>query len=607
MNTLMYGLPSLRAFPLDTPEEIQHAVRFFAFCPVGKRNELSRNINQQAIKLQTKINVHEDMSFHSYVNKFVLSESDYLQHQIKVLAETGMKEVGKLVTSIKDDAGAFVALAIKPLFILPDLQKFLDVERRVAEAIITGKIDTSGQYIGNVHFINPYSIINDVFSRSYEMILEFVKYNTPDVDLETNDLMNCVLKDLFSMILTAIKHEDTKEVKRCLSILTDLYKHYSCNLYQLVRMLKELEAEVIIADRTVNGSAEFPIIRRELLKVCEDVWCSSEQSTTIHMEQVNQVLQGRNINLLNTENYLKTLKMELDGQLRASFISEETKYFSPTMDTQDFFLSNIDNTEIRKVLMLMEGEVNVENIKRYDKNLCIHIDGCDIMQFRELGVINQLYTAQDKNKELIYYGINESQLYLLMKKKDTGELVLAKVYDTDEPNTYYNFICPDYEIDKDIKLQVRRFALKKAEEEDVLTEGIQITPDGSIKFNFKPKNSFMDEYAEIHKVLNQDYKTGNYEGMKVNLALMFDLISRIEKKIIYTKKTIKTEKKRDGEKARTFAINDFKTYLKHLQKAQPNFNFTDYYQNSDIGNIIFTVTPDTVKGLKRLFQSIILR
>jgi ADP-glucose pyrophosphorylase len=93
--------------------------------------------------------------------------------------------------------------------------------------------------------------------------------------------------------------------------------------------------------------------------------------------------------------------------------------------------------------------------------------------------------------------------------------------------------------------------------------------------------------------------------MKTNLAFLFELINSIERKQ-HSQKTFKPEVKRDMEKARMFAINDFKTYLKEINKVEPGFDFTTYYQNSEYGKITIGIKKKDIVGMKRLFQTIIL-
>lgn len=133
----------------------------------------------------------------------------------------------------------------------------------------------------------------------------------------------------------------------------------------------------------------------------------------------------------------------------------------------------------------------------------------------------------------------------------------------------------------------------------LLNESFTIDEHGTIRISLRPRESYMDQYDNCHKILHENYKNKNYEGMKTNLAFMFYLISKIEKDKKY--------KSRDPQlvKARAFAMNDFKTYLAHLQKYEPSFNFVEYYKSSEMGNYIITISKETIIGIKTLFKTII--
>lgn len=143
------------------------------------------------------------------------------------------------------------------------------------------------------------------------------------------------------------------------------------------------------------------------------------------------------------------------------------------------------------------------------------------------------------------------------------------------------------------------------EEEESITEGIEVAKDGTVTFTFSKKKSFMDEYAETHRLLVADNETGNYEGMKISLAYLFSMISIIERDYLYTEKKVKPAKLQDAKKARMFAYNDFKTYNKILVAHDKTFNFTEYYHEQGFDKMIFTITPDTLLGIKKLVNKIL--
>lgn len=148
--------------------------------------------------------------------------------------------------------------------------------------------------------------------------------------------------------------------------------------------------------------------------------------------------------------------------------------------------------------------------------------------------------------------------------------------------------------------------VKKEDNIESLTEGITIDSDGNIHFKLKKNISYMDQYSENHKVLIQNVKAENWDGVKTNLAVAFTLINEIERKVLHAKKRPTEEKRREAEKARMFLINDFKTYLRSVQKKDPQFNFSEYYESSNLGKLNMTLHREGIVGIKKLVQTLVL-
>ena len=139
------------------------------------------------------------------------------------------------------------------------------------------------------------------------------------------------------------------------------------------------------------------------------------------------------------------------------------------------------------------------------------------------------------------------------------------------------------------------------------TEGIHITKDGSVSWDISHSKNYMDKYSECHKMLVANDKVGNTESMKQNLAFMFSLITVIENKYMYDYKMDKNSNEyKDAIKARAFAMNDFKTYYKKLNQKEKNFDFSKYYTENGYDKSIYTLTTDTIKGIKKLLRTILI-
>ena len=134
---------------------------------------------------------------------------------------------------------------------------------------------------------------------------------------------------------------------------------------------------------------------------------------------------------------------------------------------------------------------------------------------------------------------------------------------------------------------------------DSVTEGITINEKGDIKISLSPKKSYMDEYAENHRILDMNYKNKNFEAMKPNIAFAFMMISVIERDPKYKSKD------KDLVNARKFFMNDFKTYLRYLQKEDKDFDFAKYYTEMEYDKIILNIPKSTIVGIKQLVKAIL--
>ena len=114
---------------------------------------------------------------------------------------------------------------------------------------------------------------------------------------------------------------------------------------------------------------------------------------------------------------------------------------------------------------------------------------------------------------------------------------------------------------------------------DNLIEGFSIDEDGTVKFNISKLN-MMDEYMSNHRKLKAAMELDSLDEAKSILAQDFAMIDSIEH-TIKTKKFLTQSMKDELVKARQFLMNDFKTYLRQVNKKDPKFNFATYYNNCE--------------------------
>lgn len=301
----------------------------------------------------------------------------------------------------------------------------------------------------------------------------------------------------------------------------------------------------------------------------------------------------------DTQKILEKQKEQLENEI---YIINKNNKFNLLKHNDFNSLYEINNIEISCIINKINGKINFEDILSFVKEkVTFDLDTSDIVRLKKHKLIHSLiYGVFDCNKKF-WYGIGNNKCYIVMKSLEDIEItykLLEINYETSEylldkfrnPKPKTNLLTIRYVCDNDIDFNTL----------SLITEGFTINEDGDIKITIDPKKSYMDEYSETHRILVENHKNKNYEAMKQNVAFMFLLISIIERDKIY--------KSREPEvvKARAFAINDFKTYLKYIQNHEPSFNFEVYYKNSEFDKYIINIPKSTIIGIKNLLKTILL-
>lgn len=122
---------------------------------------------------------------------------------------------------------------------------------------------------------------------------------------------------------------------------------------------------------------------------------------------------------------------------------------------------------------------------------------------------------------------------------------------------------------------------------------------GDLSINFS--KTLEQEYQDSHKLLTS-YSSDNLEGMKHELARLFYINSTIEKKIKKMNKDDEEYKKLIDLRARV--LNDFRKYLKIVLEQDKEFNFTEYYKNSEYYDSSIVIDNTTMKFIGDLLKKI---
>lgn len=130
---------------------------------------------------------------------------------------------------------------------------------------------------------------------------------------------------------------------------------------------------------------------------------------------------------------------------------------------------------------------------------------------------------------------------------------------------------------------------------------IEVNNNGDVLIT-NPYPDFDAEYMASHKLLIQYDKAKNIEAMKYELARLYYMNYILEKKLYHNKFLINKEK---NMKTRARILNDYNKYIKVILAAEPDFNFGEYYQQSQFYPHTIEVKKSTLDAAKSIFRYIL--
>lgn len=156
------------------------------------------------------------------------------------------------------------------------------------------------------------------------------------------------------------------------------------------------------------------------------------------------------------------------------------------------------------------------------------------------------------------------------------------------------------------KIQAKVNKLRRSSITEAKSAPVQFDKDGNLLI-IKNIKDVQEEYNKCHKLLLSYDSSENIEGMKHELYKLWYLNLLLERKIYKNKKP---EKEYHDMRARI--LNDFNKYLKIVNKAEPDFDFTSGYEESPYTDAAIKIHSHTLKyGVKyskslfKLFETVL--
>ncbi|MMZ42255.1 hypothetical protein D1872_37750 [compost metagenome] len=621
----LFGLPNERKFPLTDESHVRKAIQYFKYCQKGKQAELAKRINKRMKELNMNINVSKDSAFYSYAPKQITKEGLFNISELRDAGEHVENDISNetrdRIKQLEKQLNISFQSAQVQFNNFTDFSSLNQIEKSIHDNLISKVYHTVD------YGFNPVEEINNCLQNYYDSLWAYASY---DNVCQTDDIRSimAIIRDITDSIICMIRtpEDRAEQVQQACNVLYHIPGNITGMLYMVRRMFRQVIFEWWIHERLLKSEQRIDDERPRLdaiRHIIHDTLESlndykSEVSDRMLGTFVKIALSTSNVNYHNYAEFLRSKAKQIDSELyimKSNNLTNTDYHVSESIQEGD-----VIPNEIKGCLDQLSGRIDPDNITWLDRNLSIQLDERDLLMIRKSREVEQLYIGQDVNGNKVYYDIatkhtSKSNLYLIVtdRSKYNTYYFIRLVKDGEIQPGIQNLYCAANQFDTSLKMKAILFTVGAKDEQDwdldseVLTEGIAFDEHGNIKFSFSPKKSLMDEYAENHALLLQNVKAENYTGMKTNLAFLFALINHIERNIIHGKKKLSEEKKEHAMKARMFATNDFKTYMKVLLKAEPSFDFMTYYQSGDYGKVNFHISQNDIMGVKRLFYAIMFK
>ena len=579
-----FGLPNEKGYPMPDEAHVRSAIAYFHSCPQNKRKELASNINRIAKSYGMKIKLKPHSPFKPYADKEIVEES------------------GELITEYFIDSKDRKAI-IKEYFpydVNRDNLNFDQYHRAMQnQNIYPGKST-----------IKP---INDKLNETIDSAIRSSAQKYLDKYYMT------VFNKNQSVIADYIYDSD---LKICYDITRNFFYAKSVDDPEFVKKIKGVKNKDLLknAFREIEKEINVPVVRKvvdDITKAIDGVhptfkWKDDKKGEEF-FDTWAYLDYGLERELMNPENWDKVGGPVLVNDLGLIGKVHDIRNFSEEEINQFVTNNKIINDLCMSVLSKLVNDFNFPPLK----------DGVwfdsEVIELSRRGIIDGYFISGDTNEmsdSLFRIAIKMNKcIYIPIHcwhDKEKCIVNAVKMFDNDVHPQYFTTICDKFirsKYQKVPKIPIRTITFKCTNASfDSAMEGLHFSKNGDIRIYLSSHKSYMDKYAAIHNALVEDYKAQNLPAMKHDLAYLFALIASIETQLHAPSRGLEegTPEYADAIKARMFAKNDFKSYMKIVQKQDPSFKFMKFYEENNYDKEVYTIYTDDVIGIKNFFRKLLL-
>lgn len=579
----VFGLPESRKFPMPDKKHVIKAIQFFRYAKKDERVELAKNIAKKIEKFNMKVNISKSSLLYKYIDKkYITEKSEYIEEfhignlsPIVPLQSQPLKKpyIGNEEDDeFLDDENMESLSESAMMSIIPNVEKEYKKDKVFGTNTVTPK--SISNYIDKKKII--FSIIeklNELNDNKYIFRNDTVTPFRERVDKIQNELVRQA-RDLIFNNKYSINDTDLNSLIGIMKSLTpenflkvfDYLKNVNDNiLYKIYYELKNsLELDIPYINFDTN------------CMIKTDLW-------DIPNNNYNPTM-SKNIKVSDIFYPLAIIEKDYDYNIFKKMVCKFLK-------SKGFVMNKCDYTTRSGNKFLLNNFMNFY-VPRYDNYSLITFFGSECT----LG----FPISKEESNSSEYIPFPEYMIFITLEDNYSDIILQDSIY-----TMTFSYRILQYKFNNNIPEE--EIAKEFTSLSNTLKNGLKrfsITPNGvKIKlFN----ESYMDRYDKIHKLLKIDKETKNIEDIKVNLCVLFALINEINQKYIYNKSINRnTDEYNEAVKARSFAINDFKTYMKIVLDKDTSFNFIEYYQNSGYDDTVVTVSHNDIQSMKHLLKVIL--
>lgn len=328
---------------------------------------------------------------------------------------------------------------------------------------------------------------------------------------------------------------------------------------------------VLVRGDSLASKVISPVTNSEFTHAALGLDCNFNKLYSYNMNNKFNPLGG--FSLEDVNEYPKDNKLGI----YTFFVNKET--YDKIEERLQYLLNNIKSTTYSIGTFLAFPFKHISGVKLKDSYICsefvdsiLKMAGTDITDTSSSKVSpGMLYTKS----------INNAKIY----KTYEGPV---KNLDQKKVKSYVKKIAKSHSFVESVLVEARKFPIEVKDNGDVLLTN--------------PIVDFDTEYMASHKLLVQYEKSGNIEAMKYELARLYYMNYVLERNI-YHNRFLKNKEKNIKTRARV--LNDFNKYIKVVLKAQPDFNFAEYYQESIFYPHTVEIKKNTINSFKNIIEYIL--